>query len=301
MIASRPESLHKYCDVETALDILNSRKLKWESPSSSGNPFELTEGEPLDFSIDDLRKAALKRATNLLFTPEDPPGATPLMFAIRRWRAEERFESPEEAESVLGDLLSPNINQREEWLEGIMSAWRNFCQQLRISSMFSEHNSLSTWASHGDNFTGVALRLAVGADTSMPKPIQVQYADRRPRVVRLEQEIDFLLNGKEYFPEKHFLENFVVKPKLYTAEKEWRCFSKSRHSDTVQPYDKRSFKSDDLEAVYLGPKIEETAANNIMAIMEQWPTDVKIYRGQLSHQEYELQFTRLDKRPEHQT
>src|SRR5690625_4800693 len=100
-----PETLAKYCTAEAAGKILSSRQLRWHGPHLLGDPFELTHQSPLGFDPATLLDAAIRTATAMIFARELPRSNSPLMAVVRRWREEERFDSQEEAEEVLTELL----------------------------------------------------------------------------------------------------------------------------------------------------------------------------------------------------
>ncbi|MFT4634106.1 MAG: hypothetical protein ACI9BC_003137, partial [Crocinitomicaceae bacterium] len=104
-----PETLIKYVRPDTAQKVLGSGTLRWSSPELFDEPWSVRLDPHLGFDHQLVSQTMLKAATGMIFARDMPEGNLdhPLFKAIRRWRAEERFQDETEAFEALSELLAP--------------------------------------------------------------------------------------------------------------------------------------------------------------------------------------------------
>ena len=134
-------SLVKFTDAESALRILTDASLRWSAPSLFNDPFELDHHSKLNFDSRTLLIACVKSTLGMIFSRDDPKGSSPLLKAVRRWRVEDRFDSEEEAQDVLSELLLSMVQQREPEMLSLMREWQQFSRSVRILCLTESHES----------------------------------------------------------------------------------------------------------------------------------------------------------------
>ncbi|BFM14613.1 hypothetical protein R50073_07960 [Maricurvus nonylphenolicus] len=302
MAAHTPETLVKYCTADTAQKILSSQTLRWSAPHQYSDPFELTHETQLNFDPHVLLQAAIKMASAMIFGKDAPRGGTPLMAAIRRWRDEERFASPEEAEDVLRELLSQVVDQRQAILDQVMTDWRKFARTLRICSFSAKPDNLSAWQNFSDNHRGVAIRFQSGEFTALPKPRKVEYSTVRPEITTLKEQMSAVMNSERVVPQEHFFEKFTCKPATSAGEQEWRCFQQIKEDlnatsggDQVWHNDIK-FERSEITAVYFGAFTPIKIKREIFDLVKEKYSQAKIFQAKAVSGKYEIEFERITKR-----
>ena len=297
-----PETLVKYCTATTAQKILSSQTLRWAAPHQFSDPFELNHQTQLNFDPHVLLQAAIKMASAMIFGKDAPRGATPLMAAIRRWRDEERFASPEEAEDVLRELLSQVVDQRQAVLDQVMTDWRKFARTLRICSFTAKPDNLASWQNFADHHRGVAIRFQSGEFTALPKPRKVEYSTVRPEITTLKEQMSAIMNNERVVPQEHFFEKFTVKPSTSAGEQEWRCFhqedeglSATSNADQVAHSDIK-FERSEITAVYFGAFTPPKIKREIFDLVKEKYSQAKIFQAKAVSGKYEIEFERITKR-----
>jgi hypothetical protein len=296
-----PEQLVKYCTTDTAKKILQSQSLRWSAPHLFSDPFELTHEAQLGFDPHVLLQAAIKMATAMIFGKEPPQGNTPLINAIRRWREEERFASPDEAEEVMKDLLSQVVDGRQKVIEHMMTEWRKYVRTMRVASFSAKPDNLSAWKQFSANHSGVAIRFEAGENTSLPKPQKVAYKAIRPEISTLKEEMGVIMKGGQYVAQEHFLEKFTCKPLTCTDEQEWRCFYHSQDAlgEESKPesewFEDRRFERSDVNAIYFGVSTPTAEKRAIFDLIKEKYGQAKIFQSKTIPGKYELEFERITK------
>lgn len=299
MSAHHPEKLVKYCSTHTAMKILGSSALRWSAPHLSSDPFEPNHQSQLNFNPHTLLDAAIKTSTAMIFAKDAPRGSTPLLTAIRRWRDEERFASPEEADEVLKELLSQMVDHRQALIDKTMTDWRKFTRSVRICSFAAKPDNLMAWQHFSDNHRGVALRFAAGDQTSLGKPKEVEYKSVRPEITSLKQQLSAILHGEKVNPQDRFFNNLLTKPLFSKGEQEWRCFQdvnedlSSDSSDSSQWFDDFKFERNELGAVYFGAFTSAKDKRDIFDLVKEKYKQAQVFQAKVVHGKYELEFSRI--------
>lgn len=294
-----PDTLAKFCSATTAEKILSSQRLRWSAPHLLSDPFELNHQTQLNFDPMTLLDGVIRTATGMIFSREEPRSRSPLATVIRRWRDEERFASPDEAEDVLKELMSRMVNQRQTAIDETMADWRRFTRELRLCCFSAKADNLPSWQRHADCHRGAALRFRCGEFTALPEPKAVEYSPNRPEITTFKEQINAILHHDDVNAQDSFLEKFLVKPPMSSDELEWRCFfhaedqASSRENDDSLWYDDRPFEKSDLTSVYLGAFMSSKDKRRLVSIISERYTNAKMFQAQVIPGKYEIEFSRL--------
>lgn len=298
-VAEYPDTLAKFCSAQTAEQILSSQRLRWSAPHLLADPFELTHQTPLSFDPLTLLDGVIRSATSMIFSRETPKSSSPLATVIRRWRDEERFASPEEAEDVLKELMSRMVDQRQIAIEELMADWRKFTRELRICCFSAKVENLPSWQHFADRHRGVALRFRCGEYTTLVDPKPVEYSLNRPEITTFKEQINAILHQEKVNAQSRFADKFLVKPAMSEAEQEWRIFyhatdqASSREADDSLWYDDRPFEKNDLSAAYFGAFMSRESRQRLLGILREQYPETKLFQAAPIPGKYEIEFTRI--------
>ncbi len=282
---SIPAILYKYADLDTADKIIKSKTLRWLSPYQLPEPFAVNSAESLMIKDDVLTEALAKFVASMIFTHSLPFKDTtnPIVKAIIRWRSTDRFDSEEEARSVLSDLLQSTILKQQEKNQEMLEHWDYYLDHLRILCLGDKPDNVSLWQNHANNHCGVALGFEVDAqhdDGAPSKPAKVKYAEQRPVLTDMRAQIEDILGIRRLEPQSMFSSQFLVKSKTAIAEQEWRCLRVLPEQQVLQSEEKAhtdfTFNTENLKRVYLGAAIPPDEKIKLMnTIKEELPsTDI---------------------------
>lgn len=291
-MATTPDKLFKYCSTDAALQILESRTLRWSSPIIFGDPLELDNNAQVNFDRDALLQSTIKLASAMIFAADKPRGDTPLINAIRRWREEERFTDPDEAETVLQELLSKMVDQSMLNIANLQQTWQDYNRTLRICCFCARPDNIVAWDRFGDNHRGVCFRFDTSNDAIAKHPQPVVYKNERPELAKLREQIDAILYNVPQKALPDFNALLSAKPLIRKPEQEWRCFRTSSNPESNDPQswvDAVTFNSTELSAVCFGistPLKEKTA---ILKLLQSNYPSARYYQANLASGRYELE------------
>lgn len=292
-----PEHLAKFCSADTAREILTSQRLRWSAPHKFNDPFEPDHRTVLTFDPHVILDSVLRSVTGMIFSPDEPRGNAPLMTVIRRWREEERFISPEEAEEVLKELMGRMVDQRQKDLEELMADWRRFTRQLRICCFSAKPDNLACWRLYGDSHRGLVIRFNSQALCGDNPPQQVEYRQTRPEITSLKEQLNAVLYNEHPEPREKFMEKFLQKPPFASSEQEWRAFfhdsgESSKAHDDDQWFDDVSFEPEAISGVYLGAAMPANQRKEFYELVKKLYPQCKVFQGHILAGKYELDFQR---------
>jgi len=288
-----PEKLFKYCSIDTAQLILSSRTLRWSSPVVYGDPLELQHLTPVNFDRASLLQATIKLAASMIFASSKPQGDTPLINAIRRWREEDRFGNPEEAEGVLGELLAKMVDQRMSTVQNYLKLWEDYNRKVRVCSFSSRPDNTVAWDHFGNNHRGVCFRFDCTDQALARRPQPIQYGNTRPELADLRDQIDAILNNPPVDEKPNFESLFTVKSLSRKLEQEWRCFrlsEKRQINDEPSTWvDDLTFETSELSAVCFGIDTSEADKKMIVSLMKEHIGHTRCYQTNLANGRYDLE------------
>lgn len=296
MSNKQPTSLVKFASAESAIRILSQSSLRWSAPSAFKDPFELDHKSSLHFDSKGLLVACVKKTLGLIFSRDEPVGNSPLIKAIKRWRAEDRFDSEDEATDVLSELLSSMVQHREPEMLQIMRDWKLYSSNLRILCLTETHDDAILWDRYGDNHTGVAIRLASGEDTSLEKPMPVSYSEKKPEISSLKEQIDILMDQAEVRVQEGFQDKFLCKSKAESQHKEWRLLKTIEPSSVDEHtwHEDIGFPSHEVKAVYFGAEMNSEKKLELNTLLLSKYPKVKVFQAKAFGDRFELDFERIN-------
>lgn len=294
-----PDTLSKYTDADTACQILQSQTLRWSAPTLYNDPFELNHKTPLSFDPQTLLQSVIRAACGMIFAREEPRGTAPLTTVIRRWRDEERFDSPEEAEEVLEELMARMVDQRQSDIDEMMSDWRRYTRSLRICSFSAKADNLTAWQYYADSHRGAVLKFQCGEGTSLKHPKAVQYSPARPEITRLQEQLNVVLYNDKLRSQDSFEDKFLSKQPTAKGEQEWRCIDSvgaeeaNKTTDEALWYSDRPFEAEHLRAIYLGAFMSVADKKRLLEFVQALYPDTKVFQAEAVPGKYEIGFNRI--------
>lgn len=287
-----PDTLVKYCSSETGLTILHGQSLRWHSPECFGDPFELTSQAPLNFDPNQLLDSTTKLASSMIFAPERPNGDSPMINAIRRWREEGRFGSPEEAHGVLRELLSKMVDYRLSQLNTTLNKWQHYVRNLRVLSLSGKSDNLVNWEHFAEMHQGLALRFNTTHRLRRPRP--VIYQAERPLLTSLREQLGAILHNRDDRVSERFDDHYLIRGKHHQQEDEWRCLRMSKQdipvsdNDTEQWYEDLSFEKVDLAAVIFGLRTSGEVKKEVTALLSQRYPEAQLLQTKMAKSGFQL-------------
>lgn len=297
-MALNQDNLIKFCSAGCAGRILNNQELRWSAPNLFDDTFELNQSSMLTFTHGELLKATIQMASSMIFAKDDPRGTSPLAKAIRRWRDEERFDNPEEAEEVLSELLVQMVDLRYNEVQNIIQDWREYSRSVRMCCFSAKPENMSAWEHYAAAHTGAALKFRGSDhdDSDFNYPEKVNYKGVCPEITTLKQQLNCIVTANINDHKEEFRGKLLHKAPHQKDIQEWRCF---RYQETDKDSNPRSwyedvhFETEDLAAVYLGAYMDEKAKDVLLRLIQKRFRRTRVFQAKVVTGKFEVEFERV--------
>ena len=305
MTARPPNSLVKFLSAKEAIQILQEGKIRWHSPQLSTDPFDLNADSQLAFDSNQLLTTTLKSVSSMIFSRDNPKGLPnhPLIKAVRRWRAENRFGSEEEVEDAMGELLGTIIEQQKEKIKTVILDWQDFIRSTRMLSLVEKHTDIFLWERLAAEHTGVAIRFLCEEDGMIMSSHleKVKYTDHRSQITTLAEQVGTIIGQTAVDPQENFLERLSTRPRTESREREWRCFKQLDHHQTHPDSPEESWQTDiafapnEVSRLYFGLKTSERDKQELINALKPYKS-TKVLTAKIHSNLYSLEFDNVSLR-----
>ena len=248
--------LYKYLSVSSAKAVLENRSLRWSTPRTLNDPFDMQTGVLLnlpDQEIVDLALTEIWYRINNDFEAENKLGV-----AINNLRLSGISPSKDEVVEKFSAGLFLSIEKFRNRLPAFNSDVISGLKNCKILCLSSVRDQQLMWAHYADGQSGVALEFSIpiGTDSPLKLAKPIAYVDDPPNILTKEQMASFLSGGRR-LEAKVLLDLFVyTKSKDWAYESEWRISAfEGRNKDAA--FEDVSFYPQELVAVNFGCKTSE--------------------------------------------
>lgn len=306
MAGGQPISLVKFASLREGKHILSKGALRWSSPDLLQGPFELRYDQELEFTNKGLLKQVLKTISAMVFARDMPaPGLPdhPFSKLIRRWRTEDRFNSEEEVEEALANIVGNMIDKQLEEAQELVQHWSYLISHTRILSLLEKHQEVSFWERYADNHKGIAIRFRCDVeDSSLTSPNKVDYNVKRPQITTLKEQVNVLIGQERKIEESTLQGKLLIRAKTRSYEKEWLCLKtlteeefeaeQAGHGDidAKKWYQDIKYTPKELSAVYFGQAVSDKDKKTILEFLGKNYPKTKAFEAQIHIDEFSLDF-----------
>lgn len=280
------EPLYKYVTVSGLINILETGKLKWSSPKTFNDPFDL-QINLLDYDLDEFRSIAEKKVSQIVFDIDKPPERTnQRVLTLRRKRVNDPNLKKEDLDLVIKGICDDLLSNELEWREGSTNDLG--LGKARVLCLSQIHNDILMWGHYTDNHKGGTIKFKAGNDLILGNEeiYSISYSEERPDKDFPSEFLDRILNINS--TEFDVVRYLFTKSKHWEYEKEWRLIRVAANKDDAEFHD---FPPIALEAIYLGCKISHQDKVKVQGLLKDKFSHVKVFQASTNSKRYELDFS----------
>jgi len=253
------DSLYKYVDIKSAMNILSSGRLKWSSPLLFNDPFDTPKKLTFNFTTDDYYSCLFKKLHSIisddtLLSKSD----NKLVSLLRHFPLETRYKTLHELENKF-KLTNDEEKEIGFWWHSIESEWENIIPTMRILCLSQDKGIESMWHNYADKNTGAVLEFAPNAvdNSAFLMAKKVEYKDAPPLISQPDAWINWTLGIDDITFQNLLTEYEHLKKSSWSNEREWRIvsFEAKKTSDLSNDlFSYYQFHNQTLKKIYLGYK-----------------------------------------------
>jgi len=289
---------YKYASPSTALAILQSRKVRYSSPTSFNDPFDIQSGLHFDFDMDTLHDRVLERIHQLASAPDEPPvnaqdvwGQLVLLarkyypthgFDREQWKA---MAVPSFARLVQV-IKDTQLQYQEHWRKVLLPGIRVFC----VSEV---KDSLLMWAHYARDHTGCVFEFwsLPNEDNALSVARCVDYVATPPPFYSEQEWLDDFVGIKKLDPHALFRRYAYAKSNHWSYEREWRVWYPL--AEGPGEFDEVPVRSSELRAIYIGCRASSAFRAEVASMVLHFYPHARVYQAAKREGVYALSFSEI--------
>jgi hypothetical protein len=284
---------YKYMSHETAMKVISSQSMRWSSPLKFNDPFDHQIGFFFPFTGEEIGGALIKEMDRIVFGGKVSFKEPTMLSALAMKLHTEKDRLPKDeimkdfagvAEEMAGDMST-----LVDWLH---TAVQQHLTHSRVLCVTERSDNVVMWSHYADEHRGVVLQLRCidEIDNTLLAARKVKYSRQFPSFPSIESYVRHLTGEEPLDLSKLSWEIAFTKHEEWSYEKEWRVHIPLLREPPGNGYS--LFKEDPrvFDKVYLGCRMLDSDAAQVIAVAKEHIPHAKILRGKKSSTSFSLEF-----------
>lgn len=264
---------------DTAKIVLDTNKLRWQSPCQFNDINELQRMPVLSPSLEESKLIYVKKLVDIIYNQEENDFTRYAIWTqehlVNLTLMKSRNVSDKEAQEKILISMQSSPEKLEDTLRRTIESEND--GSLRIFCLTEHNNDSLMWDKYGDNYKGCMFGFRHIEKLSTPFGIaeKVTYSSSAPEVDGSSAVDLFLYNSRELSRNIRLAIHFN-KGEEWAYEKEWRVIDKQPKSNNKK-YSDYLFHQQELESITFGSEILPENKQNIISIIERKYPNCKVF------------------------
>ena len=248
--------MFKFMTAATGRVVLEKRTLRWSTPRTFNDPFDVQFDLRIDVDRAEVRRLTLQKMWDDLYGPEPGPPANLVGVLMRHMRGRMPAWNLEQLDANMGGSLDESLDGGDATLPRFQAEAREHLRNSKILCLTTAPENVLMWTHYAGQHSGVVLgfRNVPGLDSPWTEARPVNYVDQMPALTDNE-ELSDVLAGRANFNTERVIERLVYsKSSAFAYEQEQRIYSGDGRNAEAD-FEDLGFHPDELESVTLGPRM----------------------------------------------
>jgi hypothetical protein len=271
--------LYKYLSLDTAKIVLTNRTLRWSTPATFNDPFDIQTPLSLSLQKNQVVEATLLKLVRAM-KDKDYLAGNKLGKLIEVIKASGRTLSPEQITTELGGGIEESFEKLQRDMPKFNSEILAMLAASKILCLSEVATNVLMWAHYASNHKGVALQFwtPVGIDSPWSRARKIEYVSTPPSFADLELLSDFL-SGYRSFNAKEIMDKFVyTKSQEWEYEQEWRI-NRSDGFDKDAAFEDLHFHPQELFGIVFGCRTDQATIQSFSFLGLALNPNLKIFQA----------------------
>ena len=253
-------SLFKYAAPDTVMAVLTHRTVRYSSPLSFNDPFDVQSGLHFDFDLDTLHGKFFDRVCELATGPFEPPVNANEPFGKLVRFVREKYPQHD----YLRDRWKQKTDRTFAWFINEIKAtqrkfqqhwWTTLLPTVRVFCVSETRDNLLMWAHYAKDHTGAAFEFLSlpDEDNALSVAQPVRYVDDPPPFFTEAEWLDDITLVRQFDMLELYRRYVFYKSRHWCYEREWRVWY-PRASTSTGSYDDTPIRQSELASVIIGCK-----------------------------------------------
>jgi hypothetical protein len=288
----------KYASPKAAREILSAGTVRYSSPLTFNDPFDVQSGLHFDFNIDALSRKIIQGLSEFA-TAVEAPAVDPadawgqLVLKVREMHPTHGFptdrwskEATKLIEWLVGKIKETQKEYQRHWQEKLLPGIRVFC-------VSEDRDNLLMWAHYAHDHKGAVFEFWSLPDEDNPLSVAqpIQYGASPPSFFSEQEFLDDILSIQKLDFESLYRRYVFCKSEHWKYEKEWRVWYPL--SDPTGLYDTVPIRTSGFRALYLGCQTRAEDKDALLGLVRQHYPSTRVYQASKSPVAYALAYTEI--------
>ena len=288
---------YKYVSPDTACKILQNKTVRYSSPLTFNDPFDVQAGLHFDFNVNlllgkiiDRLEALASQTTAPEVDPNDVWGQIVLkvreFYPSQGFKKERWLQTFKPAFEQLAAIFEETRSKYQaHWQDNLLPGARVFC-------VTEDRDNLLMWAHYAKEHTGAVFEFWSLPDEDNPLSIarQVQYRREPPPFFSEAEFIDDLLSLRKLDFSSLYRQYAYFKSSHWAYEREWRVWYPLSKSNL---HDLMPIRPSEFCAIYLGCRISKEDRDRIITLAGNSFPNANMYQAHKRDHSYELTYSEV--------
>ena len=284
---------YKYMSVDTAKIVISQRTLRWSTPATLNDPYDMQFDFIAAIELEDAIQVTLESFWSAY--KEKRPIQTTNEIVLLLWSVLRKL--PNLSEDDFRETFAPAI---KEGLQNGLAVLPKFNEEVRefmktgkVLCLTESPVNPIMWAHYGANNTGVALgfRSVPALDSPYGMAMPMNYVASPPELINNAYITQLAAGGIPITPNELFDHLVLTKAASWSYEREWRVHSGDGR-DRNAPYEDIPFGLNELEAVIFGLNTSKTDRETLSELAAKYP-NAALYKVQIGNKAFEYDLVPL--------
>lgn len=263
----------KYLSFETAQIVLANQTLRWSTPRTLNDLYDVQFDLAMNIDLKKLEETAYERMWKIASGKHAPNGiVTPMGHLLRLVGQTVKYKSKEEFIRDFDGVIAESYSRMLATLPETQKALRENLEDTKVLCLTDDPTNPVMWAHYAQQNSGIVIRLrsiaALDSPYGMAQPMM--YVNKLPHLMD-EEHIANLLAGIANNDPKEIMNRMIYsKGSVWSYEREWRISAGDGRTKAA-PYEDIPFGLNELDGVILGINMPIENRRKIIELTKQYP------------------------------
>ena len=292
-------SFFKYASPDTVLAVLKNRTVRYSSPLTFNDPFDIQVGLHFEFDLNALHERILDRLRELAVAPTEPrvDATDPwgqLVLAARQHYPKHGFPH-DRWRTMTSEVFGWLTDEIKTTQRQVQERWRNtLLPGSRVFSVSEDRDSLLMWAHYAQDHTGAVFEFLSLPEEDNPLSVArpVMYVNHPPAFFTEAEWLDDILSIQKFNVTDLTRRYVYSKSMHWSYEREWRVWY-PRIPAPEMLYEDMPIRQSEFVALYIGCRAKDSFAAEAISLARDAFPNARLFRARRREDDYALEYTEI--------
>jgi len=291
-----PEALYKYMPYSTAEIVLTNQTLRWTTPATLNDPYDIQFDLQIDLDRDKALELTLDKLWRIINEQLQCNIDNPIAKLIPHLQAMYRHQPRDIFTQQMGKGIRESLAALDEKIIKTREETRELLSTIKILCLTDSPTNQLMWAYYADSNRGAVLRFQdePGADSPYRMAKPMNYSPNLPALFD-EEGFSSLVSGLSRLDTLEIFEHLIyTKSNAWSHEREWRiCSGDGRNRQA--PHEDLRFGARELTGAIFGCRMPTAQRQTLINIIEKSYPHAEILQATPAGHSYSIELSRLEK------